>query len=66
MLRFLTIDCPRCDILEDKLKQKNIEFERINDQIWFNEQGINEFPLLELESGERLNYFDAVKYINKL
>lgn len=66
MLKFLTIDCPRCDILEDKLKAKNIEFERIDDKSLFQEQGINEFPLLELESGERLRYFDAVKYINNL
>ena len=32
MLKFLTIDCPRCDRLEDKLRQKNIDFERIDDR----------------------------------
>ena len=66
MIKFLTIDCPRCDILEEKLKAKNIEFERIDDRAFFEAEGINEFPLLEIEHGERLKYFDAVKYINNL
>ena len=32
MVKFLTIDCPKCDILEEKLKNKNVEFETIKDQ----------------------------------
>ena len=29
MIKFLTIDCPKCDILEDKLKAAGLEYETI-------------------------------------
>lgn len=68
MVRFLTIDCPKCDILEEKLKNKNVEFETIKDQKYFEEKNVMDrsFPMLELEDGTILDYFNSVKYINQL
>lgn len=68
MLKFLTIDCPKCDILEDKLKEKNIAYETVKDEVYFDSKGLlgEAFPFLELEDGTILNYFNAVKYINKI
>lgn len=68
MLKFLTIDCPKCDILEEKLKSKHVKFETIKDQAYFEEKGLMErsFPMLELEDGTILDYFNSVKYINQL
>ena len=66
MLKFLTIDCPKCDILEDKLKEKNIAYQTVKDEAYFDSKGLlgEAFPFLELEDGTILNYFNAVKYIN--
>ena len=68
MLKFLIIDCPKCDILEEKLKSKNVEFETIKDRSYFEEKDLIErsFPMLELEDGTILDYYNSVKYINQL
>lgn len=68
MLKFLTIDCPKCDILEDKLKEKKLEYEKIFDMQYFEEIGVKDrtFPMLQLEDDTILDYLNAVRYINKI
>ena len=68
MLKFLTIDCPKCDILEEKLRSKNVEFETIKDRSYFEEKDLIErsFPMLELEDGTILDYYNSVRYVNQL
>lgn len=68
MLKFLTIDCPKCDILEDKLKEKKLEYEKIFDMQYFEEIGVKDktFPMLQLEDGTILDYLNAVRYVNKI
>ena len=68
MIKFLTIDCPKCDILEDKLKEKGLEYEAIKDENYFDQKGLRgeAFPFLELEDGTILNYLSSVRYINNI
>lgn len=67
MIKFYTIHCPKCKILEMKLKQTNLEFETIDneDEVVHvgNEHGIRQAPFIEVD-GEYLKFEDAVKFIN--
>ena len=56
--------CSRCNILESKLKEKNIEFEEVNDVDLMIEKGIQIAPALEVD-GEILDYGKAVKFVNE-
>lgn len=68
MIKFLTIDCPKCDILEDKLKEAELEYETIKDEAYFDSKGLlgEAFPFLELEDGTVLNYLNSVRYIKSI
>lgn len=59
-------NCPKCKILETKLKQKNIDFSIKNSeddlQELFNE-GFREMPVLEID-GKKYTFGDAVKLVN--
>jgi len=59
-----TTHCPKCRILEKKLTDKGIEFEKIDDTAKMAELGIEEVPALELPSGIVLSYYQAVRYVN--
>ena len=59
-----TTHCPKCRILEKKLTDKGIEFEKIDDVKTMTDAGIEEAPALELPSGIVLSYYQAVKYVN--
>ena len=68
MIKFLTIDCPKCDILEDKLKEAGLEYETIKDEAYFDDKGLlgEAFPFLELEDGTLLNYLNSIRYIKSI
>lgn len=62
--------CPKCNILNKKMQEKNLEYEVIDDVNKMIELGIRSAPVLMIEddNGEiqKLIYFDAVKYINQI
>lgn len=63
-----TTGCPKCRILEKKLTDKNVQYEVICDAEKIKEKGIS-VPMLEIidnNSNQVLNYYDAVKYVNSL
>lgn len=57
--------CPKCNILEKKLKDKNIHYEEINDVDDMLNKGITEVPILYI-NGENYSFGEAVKYINSI
>ena len=59
-----TIGCPKCNILETKLKAKGITFEECRDKKIMQEKGITTLPVLVLDDGTQLTYLDAVKWVN--
>lgn len=60
-----TIDCPKCIILEKKLKAKNIEFLKVSDIDTIKAKGFGDssFPILEVD-GVVMNYKTAISWIN--
>lgn len=57
--------CPRCVVLEKKLKTKNIEYEEINDVEIMKEKGYLTVPILEVD-GESMDFKRASDWINTL
>ena len=62
---FYTIDCPACNVLEQKLIRKGVEFEKVNDLDILREKGLEVFPVLEVEN-KMLSYSEAIKWVNSL
>lgn len=61
-----TTGCPKCRILEKKLSDKGIGFEKCDDREAMSSLGMVSLPMLRLDDGRMLGYFEAVKYVNAL
>ena len=57
--------CPKCNVLEKKLKIKNIEYEEINDVEIMKEKNYLTVPILEVD-GESMDFKKASDWINTL
>ena len=62
---FYTIDCPKCRVLESKLKAKKVVFEESRDIEIMQEKGFENAPMLEVD-GTAMSFGEAVKWINNL
>ena len=56
--------CPKCKVLELKLKQKNINFEENNDVELMVQKGFKSAPVLEVD-GVAYNFKEAVDWIGE-
>ena len=68
-IKVYTIDCIKCKILEDKLKAKAIDYERVTDTAQMTADGVDidaPFPFMKVDDGEILGYGAAVKFVNSL
>lgn len=63
MVKFYTIGCPACNVLESKLNAKGIPYEKIESEDAIRELGSDTAPLLEVD-GKVLGFREAVQYIN--
>ena len=61
-----TTGCPKCRILEKKLSDRGIGFEKCDDREVMSNLGMVSLPMLRLDDGRMLGYFEAVKYVNAL
>ena len=57
--------CPRCIVLEKKLKAKNIVYEEINDIKTMEEKGFVNVPILEVDS-VYMDFKEANNWINNV
>lgn len=57
-------NCPKCKVLETKLKNKNIEFEICNDVDLMLSKGIQQAPYLEVDN-ELMDFSNAIKWVNE-
>lgn len=64
VIRCYSIGCPRCNVLEKKLKQKNINFELISDRDVMEKLDITDVPVLEVD-GVFLDFKKAVDWIGE-
>ena len=55
--------CPKCNVLEKKLKTKNIEYEEINDVSIMKKKGYLSVPVLEVD-GTSMDFKVASDWIN--
>ena len=55
--------CPRCVVLEKKLKQKGIDYEEVNDVDIMKEKGYLSVPVLEVD-GTSMDFKTANDWIN--
>ena len=55
--------CPKCNVLEKKLKQKNISYEEVNDIEIMKEKGYLSVPVLEIDS-VNMDFKEASDWIN--
>lgn len=56
--------CPKCKVLETKLKQKNITYEEVNDVKVMSEKGFMSVPKLDVD-GTVYDFKEAVKWIGE-
>ena len=54
--------CPKCKVLETKLKQKNVVYEEVNDITIMQEKGFDFMPVLEVD-GVAYNFKEAVNWV---
>lgn len=57
--------CPRCNVLETKLKNKGILFEEVNDEDIMINKGFDNVPVLEVD-GNYMDFGKANEFINSL
>lgn len=57
--------CPRCFVLEQKLADKNVQYQRVEDIDEMLSLGIMEVPVLSVD-GERMSFTEAVRWVNNL
>ena len=57
--------CARCDVLEKKLQQKEIDYDEVNDTSIMEQKGYLSVPVLEVD-GKSMDFKEAVDWINTL
>lgn len=66
MITLYSTHCPKCQVLEQKLKQKNIEYTTVSDTDVIVEYGIahniKSAPILEVD-GEPYDFMKALEFI---
>jgi len=67
MITLYSTHCPKCSVLEQKLKQKNIPYTIIDDEDLVVEYGrkhnMRSAPLLDVE-GDAMDFIRSIKFIN--
>lgn len=64
MVTLYSTKCSKCNIVEKKLKEKNIEYFENNNVSQMLEMGLSTVPWLEV-NGEMMDFNQAVKWINE-
>ena len=64
-INFYTIHCPKCDVLEKRLNNKNIKYNLITNTVVMQQKGFDTMPMLEID-GRSMAFSDAVKWINSV
>ncbi|MBQ6359568.1 MAG: hypothetical protein IJJ25_00260 [Lachnospiraceae bacterium] len=56
--------CPKCNVLETKLNNKNIKFDVVTDEEVMQNKGFMSLPMLEV-NGEELDFMQALRWTNE-
>ena len=63
MVTLFSTNCPKCRVLEQKLNQKNISFNKNSDMNEVIEKGFMSTPVLKIDD-VYLDFTSAVKWVN--
>ena len=61
---FFSTHCPRCKVLETKLKQKGVSYQECNDVSIMKSKGLEMAPAIEV-NGTMMNFKEAVNWIKE-
>lgn len=64
MIVMYSTRCPKCNVLEQKLNSKNINYGVIDDVNIIIDKGFDFLPVLEID-GKIMEFNEAVKWINE-
>lgn len=64
-VKLYTTHCPKCKILEERLNEKKIKYEIIDNIEELQKMNFKSVPNLEID-GKIYNYLDSIKYLNKV
>lgn len=59
-----TLDCPKCRILEQKLTESGVTFEKSRDMTEIDRRGFTSVPVLKVEE-TYMNFNEAVKWLTE-
>lgn len=62
---YRSVTCPKCKVLETKLKAKDIAFEECTDTTKMREMGLTSVPWLQVDNGPLMDMRAANEWINK-
>ncbi len=65
MVILYSTGCPKCNVLEKKLKSKNVEYVLVEGEQAIAEKGFSEAPLLEVDDSIKV-FTEAVQWVNSL
>lgn len=65
MITLYTTHCPKCNVLQQKLNSKNIEFEICDDIDYMLSLNIQQAPYLEVDN-KLMDFSKAIKWINEI
>ena len=63
MITLYSTNCPKCKVIETKLKQLGLNYNTITDINIMKQKGISSAPYLELEDGSLLDFNKARLWI---
>ena len=63
MVTLYSTGCPRCNVLVQKLDNKGIEYDVVNDVNVMTEKGIETVPVLEVD-GQMMQFKEAIDWVN--
>lgn len=59
---FYSNDCPRCKILQQKLDEKGVMYEKVSDVEIMKQKGFMSVPMLEVDE-KIMTYLEAINWI---
>lgn len=62
---FYSNDCPRCKILQQKLDEKGVVYEKVSDVEIMKQKGFMSVPMLEVD-GKIMTYLEAINWIKEM
>ena len=61
---FYSNNCPRCKILQQKLDEKGVIYEKVSDMNILIQKGFKSVPMLEVD-GNIMNYLEAINWVKE-